>query len=48
MISPQLANEAIIGCQLLKEYGINTNFERGSISYVKDGIFRQQKFLNTF
>jgi hypothetical protein len=27
MISPQLANEAIIGCQLLKEYGTNINSE---------------------
>jgi hypothetical protein len=44
MISPQLANEAIIGCQLLKECSININFERGSISYVRDGIFRQQYF----
>jgi hypothetical protein len=32
MISPQLANEAIICCQLL------------SISYVRDGIFKHQYF----
>jgi hypothetical protein len=33
MMSPQLTSEAIIGCQRLKEYGINSNFERGSINY---------------
>jgi hypothetical protein len=44
MISPQLANEAIIRCQLLKEYCININFERSSISCVREGIFRQQYF----
>jgi hypothetical protein len=38
MMSPQLANEDIIGCQMLKEYGININVERGSISYVRDGL----------
>jgi hypothetical protein len=36
MISPQLTSEAIIGCQLLKEYGININFDRG--------CFREQFF----
>jgi hypothetical protein len=27
MISLQLTSEAIIGCQFLKEYGLNINFE---------------------
>ena len=44
MISPQLTSEAIIGCKLLKEYGININFERGSISYAREGGFREQLF----
>jgi hypothetical protein len=44
MISAQLTSEAIIGCQLLKEYGININFERGSISYARGGCFRERFF----
>jgi hypothetical protein len=44
MISPQVTSEAIIGCQLLKEYGISINFERGSISYDRLGCFREQLF----
>jgi hypothetical protein len=44
MISSQLTSEAIIGCQLLKEYGISINFERGSISYDREGCFREQLF----
>ena len=44
MISPQLTSEAIIGCQLLKEYGTNINFERGTISYAREGCFREQLF----
>jgi hypothetical protein len=44
MISPQLTSEAIIGCPLLKEYGININFERGSITYAREGRFREQIF----
>jgi hypothetical protein len=44
MLSSQLTSEDIIGCQLLKEYGTNINFERGSISYVREGCFREQIF----
>jgi hypothetical protein len=44
MISPQLTSEAVIGCQLLKEYGINISFERGCISYARVGCFREQIF----
>jgi hypothetical protein len=44
MISSQLISEAIIGCQLLKEYGINVNFEMGSINYAREGSFREQLF----
>jgi hypothetical protein len=44
MISPQLTNEAIIGCQFLKEYCIRINFDSGIISYVQEGIMREQAF----
>jgi hypothetical protein len=44
MISPQLTNDAIIGCQLLNEYEINIQFGKGTISYLRDGIHKQVKF----
>jgi hypothetical protein len=44
MISSQLVNDAIIGCQLLKECGINIHFGRGTISYVRGGIYKQLDF----
>jgi predicted aspartyl protease len=48
MISSQLVNDAIIGCQLLKEYGININFGRGTIGYVRNGIYKLLNFEKTF
>jgi hypothetical protein len=44
LISPQLINSAIIGCQFLKEYGITINFERESISYSRDGSIKEHRF----
>jgi hypothetical protein len=44
LISSQLTNEAIIGCQLLKEYGISINFGRGTFSYVRGGVLREYTF----
>jgi hypothetical protein len=34
-ISPQLINDAILGCQFFKEYGITLDFKRGSFTYFK-------------
>jgi hypothetical protein len=44
MASSQLANDTIIGCQLLKEYGVTINFGRGNVSYVREGIYKQLDF----
>jgi hypothetical protein len=41
----QLRNDAIIGCQFLKEYGICINFSKGSISYVRDDVLIEQAFI---
>jgi hypothetical protein len=39
MVSSQLTNESIIGCQFLKEYGVSINFDRGTFSYVWRAVF---------
>jgi hypothetical protein len=44
MITPRLANEAIISCQLLKEYSISPNFAKESFSYVREGKLREHLF----
>jgi hypothetical protein len=44
MVSSQLRNEAIIGCQFLKEYGICIDFIKGSISYVRYGVLKEHEF----
>jgi hypothetical protein len=46
-ISPQLVNEAILGCQFIKNYGINLNFERGSFSYFRDNVEKEHLFYQT-
>jgi hypothetical protein len=45
MISPQLTNDVIFGCQLLREYSMNINFEKGTISYVRDNTNKQVEFV---
>jgi hypothetical protein len=44
-IPPQLINDAILGCQFLKEYGITLDFKRGSSTYFKDGRVQEQLFI---
>jgi hypothetical protein len=44
MITPQLPNEAIISCQLLKEYGISLNFAKENFSYAREGELREHLF----
>jgi RNase H-fold protein (predicted Holliday junction resolvase) len=41
MISPQLNNELILGYQLLREYDIDINCGKDTISYFKNGIQRR-------
>jgi hypothetical protein len=45
MIASQLSNDAIIGCQFLQDYGICIDFNKGVISYVKNGIEKGQTFV---
>jgi hypothetical protein len=45
MISPQLTHDVIIGCQLLREYGMNINFENGTIGYVRHITRKQVEFV---
>jgi hypothetical protein len=44
-ISPQLINDAILGCPFFKEYGITVDFKGGSFTYFKDGRFQEQLFI---
>jgi hypothetical protein len=44
LISSQLASEAILGCQLLKEYGLNLDFGRSIVSYVREGALKTYPF----
>jgi hypothetical protein len=46
-ISPQLVNDAILGCQFMKDYGINLNFDKGSFSYSKDDEVKEHTFCRT-
>jgi hypothetical protein len=43
-ISPQFVNNAILGCQFMKEYGINLNFEKESFTYFREGGIREHSF----
>jgi hypothetical protein len=44
MVSPQLANDAIIGCQFLREYGVGIDFKKSSFCYAKNGEPREHLF----
>jgi hypothetical protein len=44
LISLQLTNEAIIGCQFLKEYGISIDFGKGTFSYVRGDVTSEHLF----
>jgi hypothetical protein len=44
LVSSQMSNQAIIGCQMLKEYGIYLDFEREIISYIRDDVLKEQPF----
>jgi hypothetical protein len=44
LISQQLTNDAIIGCQFLKEYGVCLDFQNNSFNYEIDGTRKQCQF----
>jgi hypothetical protein len=44
MISSQLANNSILGCQFLREYGFRINFDSETITYARDGAIKEQTF----
>jgi hypothetical protein len=46
-ISPQLVNDAILGCQFMKDYGINLNFDKGNFSYFKGNEVKEHTFYQT-
>jgi hypothetical protein len=46
-VSPQLINDAILGCQFMRDYGINLNFERGTFTYAAGGEAKEQTFYQT-
>jgi hypothetical protein len=43
-ISPQLMNDAILGCQFMKENGISLNCNKESFTYTKKGLVRGRPF----
>jgi hypothetical protein len=43
-VSFQLANEAIIGCKFLKDFGVSINSDRGTFSYVRGAELREHSF----
>jgi hypothetical protein len=43
-ISPQLVNDAILGCQVMKEHGISLNFESECFIYFKGGTVKKHLF----
>jgi hypothetical protein len=46
-ISPQLVNDAILGCQFMQDYGINLNFKRGSFTSFRDNEVQEHMFYQT-
>ena len=44
LVSPQLNNDAILGCQFLREHGVTIDFSSDMFSYVRDGETRQRTF----
>ena len=44
LVSPQLNNDAILGCQFLREHGVTIDFSSDTFSYVRDGETRRRTF----
>jgi hypothetical protein len=47
LVSSQLKNDMIIGCQFLKEFGICIDFSKGAISYVRHGVQKDHEFVTS-
>jgi hypothetical protein len=47
MVSSQLKNDMIIGCQFLKEFGVCIDFYKGAISYVRHGVLKEHEFVTS-
>jgi hypothetical protein len=45
LLSPELTNEAILGCEFLKEYGLSLDFRKGDVCYEKEGKWRCHSFI---
>lgn len=48
MVSSQLKEDAIVGCQFLKEFGVCIDFSKGAIRYVCNGVEREHEFVTRF
>jgi hypothetical protein len=44
LVAPQLNNDAILGCQFLREHGVTINFRSEKFTYVRHGETREQPF----
>jgi hypothetical protein len=44
LVSPQLNNDAILGCQFLREHGVSINFSSETFEYVRNGVTRARAF----
>jgi hypothetical protein len=45
MGSLQLTNDVIIGCQFLRDYSVNLDFDRVSFTYMMEGRVKEQVFF---
>jgi hypothetical protein len=47
MVSSQLRNEAIIGCEFMKEFGVCIDFRKGTIRYDREGELKEREFVTS-
>jgi hypothetical protein len=47
LVSSQLKNDMIIGCQFLQEFGVCIDFCKGAISYVRHGVQKEHEFVTS-
>jgi hypothetical protein len=44
LVSPQLNDDSILGCQFLRKHGVSINFGSETFEYVRNGVTRAQAF----
>jgi hypothetical protein len=44
LVSPQLNDDSILGCQFLREHGVSINFGSEMFEYVRNGVTRARAF----